>query len=136
MRRILLAGATLAVAAVAWAADPPKAPLSANTVVELRGRISRVDAFQPGQGMPSLTVDVNGSATSVVLGSMRYLMEQNFNPKAGMEVLVRGYKLPNTVVAIEVKLPATNQSIKLRDEDGWPLWRGRSGHGKGGGDGR
>jgi hypothetical protein len=69
-------------------------------------------------------MDVDGTATTVILGSMRYLMEQNFNPKAGVQAQVKGYKLPATVIAIEVRLPAENLTLKLRDENGWPLWRG------------
>jgi hypothetical protein len=83
--------------------------------------------------MPALVVDVNGTATTVVLGSLRYLMEQNFNPKAGMDVQVKGYKLPDVVVASEVRLTAEGKSIKLRDETGRPLWRGQGGGGRGGG---
>ncbi len=33
---------------------------------------------------------------------MRYLMEQDFNPKAGDEVAVTGYKVNDSIVAITV----------------------------------
>jgi len=58
---------------------------------------------------------------------MRYLMEQNFNPKAGEQVKVKGYKLPSGIMAIEVKLGPEGKTIKLRDESGWPVWRRRGG---------
>jgi len=93
---------------------PPNAPK-----VELQGRIESVD-LQRGQGM----------------GSMRYLMERNFNPKAGAEVRVTGYRVGEDVFASRVTLPAENQTLQLRDEAGWPLWiggrRGRGGQGWGG----
>jgi hypothetical protein len=120
----------LRVAITAWAAlmltaaDQSKAPIAENPIVSISGRIVRVDAFRPGEGMPAIVVDVDGTATPVMLGSMRYLMERNFNPKAGSMVQVKGYKLPASIIAIEVRLPAENLTVKLRDENGWPLWRG------------
>jgi hypothetical protein len=77
--------------------------------------------------MPSIQVDLNGVSTKVMLGSIRYLMEQNFNARVGTEVQVKGYQLPDFVVAIEVRVPAENKIIKLRDENGWPVWRGGAG---------
>jgi hypothetical protein len=134
MKRSFWAGAVLAVAIVSWAADSDKSPVSANPLVDIQGRVSSVEPFHAGHGMPSMVVELNGNPTVVMLGSMRYLMEQNFSPKAGMEVRVKGYKLRDVVVAVEIKLVAANQSLRLRDENGWPLWRRHgSGHGRGGG---
>ena len=121
MVRTAIAG--LAAALLLVAADPSKAPVSGNPIVNISGRIARVDALRPGQG-PAIVVDVERTSTTVVLGSMRYLMEHNFNPKAGTPVQVKGYKLPEFIVAIEVRLPAEGLTLKLRDENGWPLWRG------------
>jgi hypothetical protein len=61
---------------------------------------------------------------------MRYLMEQKFNPKVGDTVEVKGYSVKNQnqeeeIVAIQVKLGG--QTLKLRDENGWPVWRGGPG---------
>jgi hypothetical protein len=120
MHRVALAALT---AALLFGADQPKAPVAGSPVVNISGKITRVDASRPG-GMPALVVNVDGTSTNVILGSMRYLMERDFNPKAGAEVQVKGYKLPASVVAIEVRLPAEDVTLKLRDEHGWPLWRG------------
>ena len=120
MHRVIVAALT---AALLFAADQPKAPVAGNPIVTFSGKITRVDASRPGEGMPGLVVNVDGTSTNVTLGSMRYLMEQDFNPKAGADVQVTGYKLPASVVAIEVRLPADNLTLKLRDENGWPLWR-------------
>jgi hypothetical protein len=74
--------------------------------------------------MPYLEVRTTDKSVRVVLGSMRYLMEQDFNPKAGDEVAVTGYKVDDSVVAITVTLPASGRVLKLRDEAGWPVWMG------------
>jgi hypothetical protein len=58
---------------------------------------------------------------------MRYLMEQNFNPKAGMEVSVRGYQGDKSVIAISVA--ADGKVLRLRDENGRPVWMGGRGRG-------
>ena len=122
MVRTAIAG--LAAALLLAAADSSKAPVAGNPVVNVIGRITRVNAFRPGQGMPAIVLDVEGTSTTVLLGSMRYLMENNFNPKAGAPAQVKGYKMPDFIVAIEVRLPAEGLTLKLRDENGWPLWRG------------
>lgn len=108
-----------------------QAPIAANPAVEVKGRIARVQVT-PGQGMPFLEVKEGARTTKVYLGSIRYLMEQNFNPKADDEVEVKGYKVADGVVAREVRLPAQKKTLRLRDEQGRPLWapgwrRGRMG---------
>lgn len=117
MRRrslLLFAGAALA------AAQPP---IASSPVVTVEGTIQKVQLAQ-GQGMPYLEVESGGAVTKVYLGSIRYLMEQNFNPKAGTQVTVKGYKTNPDVIAIEVTIPSEKKTLKLRDEKGWPLWRG------------
>jgi hypothetical protein len=60
-------------------------------------------------------------------------MEQNFNPKAGAEVAVKGFKAGADVYAITVTLVAEGKLLRLRAEDGRPLWQGgRFGRGRGG----
>jgi hypothetical protein len=100
-----------------------QAPIAGNPKVELKGRIKSVQVVR-GQGTPWLEVEAAGATTRVSLGSMRYLMEQGFNPKAGEEVVVKGYKLNGDVVAISVALPAEGKVLQLRDQSGWPLWMG------------
>jgi hypothetical protein len=99
------------------------APIATNPVVDLKGVIRQVHISQ-GQGMPYLDVLQGSETVKVQLGSMRYLISENFNPKAGQEVTVRGYKTNGSVVAIEVNLPSEKKTLRLRDEKGWPLWRG------------
>jgi hypothetical protein len=126
MLPLIVAG--VLIASSAFAAEETKSPVADNPIVQISGRVTRVDAFRPGEGMPAVIVDVNGTATRVVLGSIRYLMEQDFNLKAGTEVRVRGYKLPAAVVAIEVRRTEDGKTLTLRDENGWPLWRGGGGY--------
>ena len=98
--------------------------------VEIKGTIERVQ-ITPGQGMPFLEVKDEKGMVKVYLGSMRYLMEKNFSPKAGSKVVVKGFKSETGIVARTVEMPAEKQSIELRSEDGMPLWRmGGRGSGK------
>jgi len=92
-------------------------------VVEIKGVIKQVNIGR-GQGMPNLDVQHAAGVTKVQLGSMRYLIAENFNPKAGQQVVVKGFKSTDVVLAIEVTLPAEKKTLKLRDEQGRPLWRG------------
>jgi hypothetical protein len=101
-----------------------QAPISGSPKVELKGKIEKIQLAM-GQGMPYLEVRTTDKTVRVVLGSMRYLMEQDFNPKAGDEVAVTGYKVNDGVVAITVTLPASGKVLKLRDDAGRPVWMGR-----------
>ena len=98
-------------------------PIAGNPKVDIKGKIERVRIAR-GQGMPSLDVRTADKTVNVQLGSMRYLLEQDFNPKAGEEVAVTGYKLNDGLIAITVTLPATGKVLRLRDDAGWPVWMG------------
>jgi hypothetical protein len=112
------------------------APIASSPVAYLRGKVAKVDIVW-GQGAPSLLVDQGGTTTRVILGSMRYLVQQNFNPKVGEEVDIKGYKAGDVIVASSVTLVGENQTLKLRDDNGWPLWMGGAGgRGRGGPGGR
>lgn len=134
MKRIFLwLAAGLLVTSITGIAQQAKdqAPIASNPVVELKGKITRVQVAL-GQGMPFLEVEHDGQTTKVLLGSMRYLMQQDFNPKAGDEVEVKGYKGTDQVVAISVTLPRESKTLQLRDEKGWPVWMGGRRRGRGG----
>ncbi len=128
----MLARLAMAVVAVStalsaqWHTGP--APIKGAPVVEFKGKVERVEITR-GQGMPSLEVRKGEETIKVLLGSMRYLMEQNFNPKAGMEVSVKGYQVDKGVIAITVTVDG--KVLRLRDGDGRPLWMG--GRGRDGG---
>jgi hypothetical protein len=94
--------------------------------VTLKGKIAKIQLAH-GQGMPSLEVSANGATTRIMLGSFRYLLEQNFNPKAGDEVTVKGFKVNDSIIAVTVE--HQGKVLKLRDEQGRPVWMRRR-HGK------
>lgn len=137
MRVLPFALGLLLVGAIALPGQQPSGVIPANAPkVELEGRIESVDIMR-GQGMPSLLVRTGEETTRVILGSMRYLMERNFNPKAGEEVRVTGYRVGDLVYASAVTLRSENQTLQLRDEAGRPLWiGGRFGRGSQGAGGQ
>jgi hypothetical protein len=109
-----------------------RAPVASNAVVEISGVVGQVQ-ISGGQGMPYLEVKHDAETTRVFLGPTHYLIAENFNPKAGQGVAVKGYKLTDSVIAIQVTLPQEKRTLKLRDDNGWPLWRGgpwRGGRGR------
>lgn len=114
--------ALLLVSTVMFAQPGPK-PAALN-IVEIRGTISSVN-LAPG-GMPSIVVNLaNGRQWTVRLGSIRYLIARDFNPKAGQTVVVRGFEQQGAgLFALSVECLQTHQKITLRDESGMPLWRG------------
>ncbi len=116
---------TLLIAGAVVAAQQParQAPITANPSVELKGKIEKVQ-IAPGQGMPFLEMQGQDGTVKVVLGSMRYLMQQNFSPKAGDEVIVKGYKVADQVIAASITLVAADKTLRLRDDNGRPLWMG------------
>jgi hypothetical protein len=107
----------------AWTVQgQPKAPIASNPVVELKGTIAKVQAAA-GQGMPFIELQAGGKTSKVFLGSMRYLMEQNFSPKAGETAEIKGYRVNDEIVAISVAVGG-GKTLKLRDESGFPVWTG------------
>lgn len=117
-RRSFLLSALTAAPCLGAAAQ---ARISSKPTVEMRGKIVRVQTAM-GQGMPFLEVkDDAGAVTKVWLGSMRYLVEHNFNPKAGESIEVKGYKMDGAVTAIRVTI--NGKTLQLRDSEGYPLWR-------------
>lgn len=115
---------SLAVLAVALASAQTETPsLAHNEVVEIQGVIERIH-LTPGEGTPYLEVRTDNETARVHLGPMRYLIEEDFAPKTGQDIVVEGYRVDDYVVAIEVRLPSEKKTLRLRDEDGLPLWRG------------
>ena len=92
------------------------------SITELRGRVAALQ-LAPGVGMPSVTIKTETDRKLVYLGSMRYLMMQNFNPKLDEEIVVKAFQADGQYFAASVTLPAGNQTIQLRDANGRPVWR-------------
>lgn len=100
-----------------------RAPVTSNPKIDLAGVIQEI-RIAPGQGMPYMIIDVRPTPVRVHLGSIRYLIEHNFNPKAGQRVRVHGYKLGDDVMAATVTTDEVGTTLRLRDENGWPMWHG------------
>ncbi|MBL8227060.1 MAG: hypothetical protein JNL98_01230 [Bryobacterales bacterium] len=117
----LLAG--FAFAALVLAGQPARMPEARR--VEVKGMIHVVSADGRG-GPPSLVVKSDDQKNwTVYLGSIRYLIDQNFNPKAGERIELVGFsQAEGEVAAAEVTLPASRKTLRLRDAEGKPLWRG------------
>ncbi len=101
---------------------PTPAALAGSERVEVKGVVQRIDAV-PGLGFPAMIVKTGQGSVRVQLGSLRFLIEQDFNPQAGAEVVVQGFRWKQDVVARTVELPARKKTLALRTEDGTPLWR-------------
>lgn len=113
---------TLSIAFLAIGAQPESKP-AALQIVELKGDIVAVNLT--AGGMPSITVAAGGRRQQIRLGSIRYLIANNFSPKAGQPVIVRAFDQRGIgLVAVSVELPQSKQKLLLRDENGLPLWRG------------
>jgi hypothetical protein len=91
--------------------------------VELKGVIRKISML-PGTSMPSLELETKEGTVNVLLGSRRYLLEHNFNPKAGVTAVVKGLRMDGSVAACVIELPEENFSLRLRTDEGVPLWRG------------
>jgi hypothetical protein len=108
----------------AAAALSAQSPVAGYPPIELTGNIARVLMAGERGHPPSLEVKTpDGKSVRVILGSFRYLIEHDFNPKAGTAVHVVGFKAGQEVIAREVTLISEKRTLRLRDKDGWPLWR-------------
>lgn len=106
-------------------ATPPQfqSPLATKPIVSVQGTIERVQLSR-GEGMPYLEVNDGKKTVRVYLGSIRYLIEQDFNPKAGQTATISAYQFEDSMIAATVTLSGENRTLRLRDEQGFPMWRG------------
>jgi hypothetical protein len=133
----LFAGALLA---GQGAGTPAADPSSAFTV---SGTVSAFTAAY-GSGMPTLSVaDAALGTVDVALGPVWFLDDAGFSAQPGDIVQLLAYTCPvcsTAAVAAWVENLTTGGYVELRDELGFPLWRGvgakrGSGHGGGSGNG-
>ena len=109
--------------AIALAAQDEAPAIVHSEVVEITGTILRIH-LSPGEGTPYLDVRTAENTTKVHLGPMRYLIEEDFNPKTGQEITVKGFRVEDYIAAIEVTLPSEKKTLRLRNDEGVPLWQG------------
>ncbi len=84
----------------------------------------------PGQGRPTLVLNVGGKEESYVLGSYRYLVAQKFSPVPGDRlhlVLWACASCPQGSAVAEIQNVRTGDVLKLRAADGSPLFAGPMG---------
>lgn len=130
----MLAAFLICAACPLAAQEVKSGPAAHHPLVEIKGTIKQVN-IQQGVGMPSVDIETSEGTVKLMLGSMRYLMQNDFSPKAGEAITAKAFKEQTHLLAASVDLPSSGKSLKLRDESGKPLWRGGMMHrqqGKGG----
>jgi hypothetical protein len=99
------------------------------TVETISGEVVSVDQFVNGRGSGQgmhLVVKTERETLSVRLGPTQYLESQDFRVVVGDRVEIKGSRVTlngkPAIIAAEVK--KDGKTLKLRDENGLPLWRG------------
>ena len=119
----LIVGLTAASATAQMRGMGGMAGCCSGSPVELKGKVTRVQ-ITPGEGMPFVMMRTGDRTAKVYLGSMRYLVAQGLNPKVDDEIVVKAYPVNGDYVAASVTLVGSGKTVRLRDENGRPLWRG------------
>jgi hypothetical protein len=102
---------------------------AAGKPVDIAGTVGQIHII-PGQGMPNFELKRGAETIRVYLGPMPFLIAENFNPKSGQDVVVKGFKLGDRIVAAQITFVAEKRTVRFRDEQGWPVWRGSFGRRK------
>lgn len=134
LKHLVLACVCALTVAPAAADDAPTARgqrlWDAKTVETVSGvvhEVAKSGADERGRGVGlRATLETDAGTVELVLGPAWYAEQQGLRLKAGDRIEVRGSRVslagkPAVVVA-EVK--TGGQTVKLRDEQGVPLWRG------------
>ncbi len=103
---------------------------NAKTVESISGEVVSVDKLprQRGPSAGGIHVNVKTEKETIAahLGPAWYLKQQGLTMQAGDRIEIRGsritYRGHPAIIAAEVK--KGSQSLKLREDDGRPLWRG------------
>jgi hypothetical protein len=100
------------------------------TVTKIEGEITAVEQIMPMKGMSRgvhLTVKSKNESHSVHLGPEWYMKQQNIQFKTGDKVEVQGSKttVNEKPVIIAKEIIKEGTTLKLRDENGIPVWAGR-----------
>jgi hypothetical protein len=99
------------------------------TVVTVSGEVQNVETrtFGPsGFGLIVLLLKTDKETISVNVGPEQYVSSQNFKFEKGDKIEVKGSKVEirgeNVILAAEIR--KGDKVLKLRDENGMPLWGG------------
>ena len=101
------------------------------TVQTITGKVTAVDNLTSvkgsGVGWRRLTLQTDQEAIPVILGPAWYLEQQKVTVNPGDILEVRGSRITleerPCIIAAEVK--KGKKTLKLRDQDGLPVWSGR-----------
>ncbi len=103
---------------------------SPNKMETVYGDVVSVEKATPGRGMSfgvHLIVKSEEETLSVRLGPIWYMENQGFTIKPDEKVEIKGHRISDrgesAIIAAEVT--KGDETLKLRDESGLPLWRGR-----------
>jgi hypothetical protein len=102
----------------------------AKTVATVNGEVVSVDKYVPGRGGTAyglrLTLKTDKETLPVILGPAWYIEQQHFAVAPKDQVEIKGSQLSiqgqPTFIAQEVK--KGDRVLKLRDDQGGPLWTG------------
>jgi hypothetical protein len=102
----------------------------AKTMETVTGEVVVVDKYTPGRGGQSyglqLTLKTDKETVPVILGPAWYIDQQHFAVAYKDRVEIKGSRIPiqgqATIIAAEVT--KDDQTLRLRDEKGIPLWAG------------
>lgn len=104
------------------------------TVIDIKGVVT--DAQLPDRGgSASLSLQAENDQYTVMLGPVWYLKKQGFRVEKGERLRVSGSRMLDRqgtvyVVAATVVKDATGEEMRLRDENGAPLWSKKSRRGE------
>jgi hypothetical protein len=93
--------------------------------ITLKGTVTEISAGQ-------LTLKTqDGEEVTLMLGPEPYWSAQGITIEVGDEIEVRAYEEDGELMAGQITLTATGETLTLRDEMGRPLWMGGMGRGPG-----
>lgn len=138
---LVIVGCLVLLATGAWA-QPGRGPggrdggmhygmmWDANAVETVAGEVTAVEKYTPGRGGSSyglrLIIKTDKETLPIILGPSWYVEQQQFAFAPKDRVAVKGSRLSiqeqPTVIAAEVK--KGDQTLKLRNDQGIPLWAG------------
>lgn len=99
------------------------------TVEAMRGQVTSIDTFTPRRGMSGgvhLSLKTDKETISVHLGPSWCLENQDVKIEKGDKIMVTGsrvtFERAPALIATQVK--KGSDLLKLRDQDGYPVWAG------------
>jgi hypothetical protein len=97
-----------------------------STVEDLKGEIMKIDTINSGGWSAGIHVILKSGKEMIPvhLGPGWYLSQQNFSLEINDQVEVKGSRVTynNAPAIIAAELKKGNQTLKLRNEKGFPLW--------------